>query len=183
MIHKKKTHHTLASKITVKPSEFMSKIPKLPVGWQEWCALPELHIPAIKVKIDSGAKTSALHAWDVKPFQRHGEWYLHFTVHPLQRNMHLTQECYAKVVDHRVIISSNGQKELRYIIGTTLILGTRSWEIEVSLTNRDSMAFRMILGRDALKGHAMIDPGKILKQGKLSKREIRKLYLAEKPKP
>lgn len=171
MIHKKKSPQS-----TEKTKELLSKTPKLAVGWQEWCALPDLHIPAIKVKIDSGAKTSALHAWDVKPIQRQGEWYLQFVVHPLQRNMQLTQTCYAKLIDHRVITSSNGQKELRYVIATTLSLGSQTWEIEVSLTNRDSMAFRMLLGRDALKGRVVIHPGKILRQGKYSKRQIRTLY-------
>lgn len=150
------------------------------MGWQEWCALPQLHIPAIKVKLDTGAKTSALHAWDVKPVQRHGEHYIHFIVHPLQRNMQLTQICHAKLIDHRVFISSNGQKEWRYVISTSITLGIRSFEIEISLTNRDTMAFRMILGRDALKGQVIIDPGKMMRQGKLTKRQIRSLYLDAK---
>lgn len=171
MIHKKKR-----KPIINLTSDNLNKIPKLPVGWQEWCAFPQLNIPAIKVKIDSGAKTSALHAWNVKPVKRHGEWYVNFIVHPLQRNMQLTQECSAKLQDHRLITSSNGQQELRYVIATIITLGLRSWEIEISLTNRDSMAFRMLLGRDALKGQVIIDPGKILRQGKLSKREIRLLY-------
>jgi ribosomal protein S6--L-glutamate ligase len=177
MIHKKKTivAHT-------KTAEQLSKISKLSVGWQEWCAFPQLHIPAIKVKIDSGAKTSALHAWDVKPIQRQGEQYVHFIVHPLQRNMLLTRECCERLIDYRLITSSNGQQELRYVIATEITLGSRSWEIEVSLTNRDNMAFRMILGRDALKGQAIIDPAKILRQGRLSKREVRLLYQSHEGK-
>jgi hypothetical protein len=146
------------------------------VGWQEWCSLTKFHIPAIKAKIDTGAKTSALHAWDIRPFHRHGELYIHFTLHPIQRNIRITQVCSARVVDERVIISSSGQKERRYIITTPISLGDRTWEIELSLTNRDQMTFRMLLGRDALKGHLIVDPGRKLCLGMLSQKELRKLY-------
>lgn len=171
--------HRLFKKETTPPP---SHTPKLTVGWQEWCALPKLHLPAIKAKIDTGAKTSALHAWDVKYFHRQGEAFVHFIVHPLQRNLAITQACTARVVDQRVITSSTGQKELRYIISTPIVLGRMTWEIEISLTNRDSMAFRMLLGRDALKGHAIINPGRMLYQGRLSKKTLKTLYAAE-PKP
>jgi len=149
------------------------------VGWQEWCVLPKLHIPAIKAKIDTGAKTSVLHAWDVVPFHRHGEQFVHFIVHPLQRNDEVIVRCSAKVVDKRSIMSSIGHKQMRYVIRTPLLLGEMSWEIEVTLTNRDAMTFRMLLGRDALKGHSIVDPQKSLCQGKLSKGELIQLYIPE----
>src|SRR5262245_49870358 len=115
---------------------------KLRLGWQEWCTFPKLHVPAIKAKIDTGAKTSALHAWQIKPFHKHGQLYVHFILHPLQHNVRVTRHCTERVIDQRIIISSSGQRELRYIIATPILLGKELWEIELSLTNRDTMAFR-----------------------------------------
>lgn len=152
---------------------------KLMMGWQEWCGLPKLHLPAIKAKIDTGAKTSALHAWEVQPFHRHGELYVRFSVHPIQRNDDAVVQCVALVVDQRNVMSSIGHKQLRYVIRTPVMVGDMSWEIEVTLTNRDAMAFRMLLGRDALKGHAIVDPQRSLCQGKLTKRDLKQLYLLE----
>jgi len=146
------------------------------IGWQEWCALPKLHLPAIKAKIDTGAKTSALHASEIKPFHRHGELFVHFKVHPLQRTDELEIACTAHVTDHRVIMNSGGHKELRYVIRTAIVLGTLKWDIDISLTNRGPLVYRMLLGRDALKHHFMIEPGKKLYQGKYSIRQISRLY-------
>lgn len=165
----KKSIFNLKNRLVGKPA-------KLLVGWQEWCSLPKLHLPAIKAKIDTGAKTSALHAWDVHPFRRHGLLYVHFIVHPLQRNTDLTVRCTAKVIDQRTVMSSGGHKQRRYVISTPVIVGNSLWEIEVTLTNRDTMAFRMLLGRDALKGHAIVDPQSSLHQGKFKKSDLRKLY-------
>jgi len=152
------------------------KSSKIQIGWQEWCALPKLHIPAIKTKIDTGAKTSALHAWDIDTFHRHGELYVHFMVHPIQRNSRIHCFCTSHVVDKRSIMNTAGHKENRYIITTPITLGSTTWEIEIGLTNRDPLAFRMLLGRDALKGHTLIDPAKTLCQGKMSSRILKKLY-------
>lgn len=146
------------------------------VGWQEWCTLPKLNLPAIKAKIDTGAKTSALHAWDIETFHRHGELYVHFTLHPIQRDVQITRICSARVIDERIVMNSGGQKERRYVIYTPLSLGDITWNIEISLTNRDAMAFRMLLGRDALKGHLVVDPGKKLCLGKYLRKEVLKLY-------
>lgn len=155
--------------------------PKILLGWQEWCALPKLRIPAIKTKMDTGAKTAALHASEIEPFHRQGQSFVRFNVHPLQRNHLLQQHCTAPIVDQRLITNSGGHKELRYIIHTRIHLGTLAWDIEVSLTNRDPMVFRMLLGREALKGHSIIDPAKILCQGKMKNVDLRKLY-KNKPK-
>lgn len=174
--------HTIKRRILLRKLQplHLGKPPKVTIGWQEWCALPKLHVPAIKTKIDTGAKTSALHAFDVRPVTRHGELYVQFTLHPLQRNLHITQYCTAKVVDQRTVMNSGGHKELRYVINTPITLGQMTWEIEITLTNRDPMTFRMLLGRDALKGHSIIDPGKTLCQGKLNKRQINTLYMKHK---
>lgn len=149
---------------------------KILLGWREWCALPKLHIPAIKAKIDTGAKTSALHAWELESFHRHGERHVRFIVHPVQRNLALTIRSSAKVIDQRMVMSSDGHKQFRYVILTPIILGTDMWDIEVTLTNRDAMTFRMLLGRDALKGHTLIDPQKTFCQGKLPKSELKLIY-------
>ncbi|MFM8454739.1 MAG: ATP-dependent zinc protease [Gammaproteobacteria bacterium] len=146
------------------------------IGWQEWCALPQLHLPAIKAKIDTGAKTSVLHADDIKPFYRSGVLYVHFNVHPLQKNTQLNRLCTAKVVDQRIIMSSNGHKERRYVIHTPVMLGPIAWEIDITLTHRGPLSFRMLLGRDALKGHSLIDPSKTLLVTKLNSKQIKLLY-------
>ncbi len=150
--------------------------PKLLLGWQEWCALPTLRIPAIKAKVDTGAKTAALHASDIELFHRHSQSFVRFTIHPLPQIQTIQQRCTAPVVDQRLIRNSGGHKEMRYIIHTMIHLGTLSWDIEISLTNRDPMVFRMLLGRDALKGHSIVDPARILCQGKMKRSDIRKLY-------
>jgi len=147
------------------------------IGWQEWCALPKFDLPAIKAKIDTGAKTCVLHASDLHPFHRHGKLHVHFIVHPLQRSKKFETTCTAEVIDERTVMNSGGHKERRYVILSTLTLGEMTWDIELSLTNRDPMAFRMLLGRDALKNHSVIDPGKILIQGKLKARELHALYM------
>ena len=151
-------------------------LPKLIIGWQEWCALPKFHIPAIKCKIDTGAKTSALHADEIELFTRHGEHYVHFVVHPLQQQKRVEVRCTAKVIDERIIMNSGGKKEPRYVISTPIVLGHLTWHIDVSLTNRDPMTFRMLLGRDALSNLFVIDPHKILCQGKMGPQELKRLY-------
>ena len=119
---------------------------KIIVGSQEWCGFPDLGVPAIKARVDSGATTSSIHAFNIHPFKRHGESWVSFEVHPLQGNRRTTLKCEAKVVDRRMIRSSSGVTEKRYVISTPLSLGYRVWDIEVTLANRDSMGFRMLLG-------------------------------------
>lgn len=128
------------------------------IGWREWVALPKLHIPHIKAKIDTGAKTSALHAIDVKRLRHHGNDRVQFIVHPIQRNERKEVICRANLVDMRTITDSGGNKELRYVIETVLVLGHESFMIELTLTNRASMGFRMLLGRSALQKRFLINP-------------------------
>lgn len=168
---------TSSQKVTKLSKKTLSdKKDKMLIGCQEWCALPKLHLPAIKAKVDTGAKTSALHASDIKPFHRQGELFVHFMVHPLQRNTLKEQLCTALVIDQRLVMNTGGQKEQRYVILTTIELGGLSWEIEVSLTNRESLAFRMLLGRDALKGHSLINPGRTFIQGRFTPTQLKALY-------
>ena len=153
-----------------------SKPLKLLVGWQEWCALPKFNLPAIKAKIDTAAKTSALHASEILPFYQHGELYVNFVVPPLQRSQKFAVPCTAMVIDQRTVKNSGGHKELRYVVKTQIKLGDIIWTIDITLTNRDPMIFRMLLGRDALKGHSIIDPGQIFCHGKLNVKDLRSLY-------
>lgn len=130
----------------------------LRVGWREWLALPDLGIPAIKAKIDSGARTSALHAFEVSAYQADGRDYVKFQIHPVQRRNDIVTQCSAEVIDRRWVSDSGGHRELRYVIRTGVLLGTHTWPIELTLTDRDPMQFRMLLGRTAMSGRLLIDP-------------------------
>ena len=149
---------------------------KLLVGWQEWCALPDLHIPAIKAKVDTGAKTSSLHAFDIQPYRKMNKKHVKFSIHPLQNNDNLRITAKARVIDERDVVSSNGHKEHRYVIATTLELGDYAWDIELTLSNRDPMKFRMLLGREALAGQVIVDPAKRVCQTPLDGRKVKSLY-------
>ena len=128
------------------------------VGWREWLALPDLGIERIKVKIDTGARTSALHAFFVDPFQHQGEEWVRFGIHPLQHNSDKIIECQAPIKDRRVVTDSGGHREQRFVIESRVACGRFSWKAELTLTDRDSMKFRMLLGRTALTGRFLVDP-------------------------
>ena len=125
---------------------------KIQTGWREWVALPELGLPQIKAKIDTGARTSALHAFFVEPFFDKNQEMVRFGVHPLQKRFDLEIICTCPVKDYRRVSDSGGHQEMRYVVETVIHLGPHSWPIEITLTNRDNMRFRMLLGRTALKG-------------------------------
>ena len=124
----------------------------LRLGWREWLALPDLNIPAIKAKIDTGARTSALHAYFVEPYTENGVSMVRFGVHPLQKRLDLEIICTAKVKDYRSVSDSGGHREMRYVIETIIQVGQQQRQIEMTLTNRDNMKFRMLLGRTAMAG-------------------------------
>ncbi|MEC7816313.1 MAG: ATP-dependent zinc protease [Pseudomonadota bacterium] len=140
---------------TVQPTPAENKIA---LGWREWVALPDLDIRRIKAKVDTGARTSCLHTFRTEPYLHNGERWVRFWVHPVQHDMHQVVECNARVLDERTVSDSGGHKELRLAIETTLVVGDRSWPIEMTLTNRDSMRFRMLLGRTAMAGRSMVYP-------------------------
>lgn len=131
---------------------------KIGLGWREWVALPDLDIGQIKAKVDTGARTSCLHTFRTEPYTEAGERRVKFWVHPVQNDMHQVVECDAKVLDERSVSDSGGHEELRMVIETTLVVGEKSWPIEMTLTNRDSMRFRMLLGRTAMSGRAVVYP-------------------------
>lgn len=129
------------------------------IGWREWLCLGELGVERIKTKIDTGARTSALHAFDIRPFTDHGAPHVAFVLHPRQRHRLPEVECIAEVFDERQVTSSNGYRELRYIIRTEATLAGLTWPIEISLADRDPLGFRMLLGRQAVRDHFVIEPG------------------------
>jgi len=129
---------------------------RIEIGWREWLALPELNIPFIKAKIDTGARSSALHAFFVEPFRKDGCEMVRFGVHPLQGREDIEIICESPIKDYRQVSDSGGHQEMRYVIETIAKLGENSWPIEMTLTNRDSMKFRMLLGRTAMKGMTVL---------------------------
>jgi len=146
------------------------------IGCEEWINLPELSIPAIKARVDSGAKTSSLHAVNIKPFNFENNIWVSFEVHPIQNNRKVVVHCKAPVVDKRNIRSSSGHSEKRYVVKTSTRIGQDQWEIELTLTNRDSMGYRMLLGREAMKGRLLVDPEKRFCQGALDEANLAELY-------
>jgi len=130
------------------------------VGWREWVRLPSLGIRRIKAKIDTGARTSALHAFHVEAFDKDGEPWVRFRIHPKQYRNDLEQVCEARIKDERVVTDSGGHKESRYVIETELELAGKKWPVEITLTSRDDMRFRMLLGRTAMHDRIVVNPAR-----------------------
>ncbi len=149
---------------------------KIIVGSEEWCSFPSLGIPAIKARVDSGAKTSSLHAFNIATFTRNNEAWVGFDVHPIQNNRKVNVRCECPVVDRRYVKSSSGTKEKRYVINVPLQLGGEIWDVEVTLTNRDAMGYRMLLGRQAMSGKILVDPASNFSLGDKGASEVLQLY-------
>jgi hypothetical protein len=147
------------------------------IGWREWAALPQLGIAYIKPKIDTGARSSSLHVSKVEEFQRGDTTYVRFKVHPIQRRKDFGVETEAKVLEYRNVKSSSGQKTRRPVILTEIRILGQSWYIELTLADRDAMGFRMLLGREAVRGRFLVDAGKSFYGGRppaKRKKKIRK---------
>jgi ribosomal protein S6--L-glutamate ligase len=149
---------------------------KIILGSEEWCTLPELGIPSIKARVDSGAKTSALHAKNIAPFIKDGQNWVKFDINPIQNNVKTIINCEAPLVDKRVVKSSSGFREQRYVIQTSLDIGNSKWVIEMTLTNRDSMGFRMLLGREAMSGRVLVDPEQQYLLGQNTPDNLKEVY-------
>ena len=136
------------------------------LGWREWVGFPDLGIVQIKAKVDSGARTSCLHAFRVEPFEREGRDWVSFDIHPQQGNTDEVITCEAPVLDKRAVRDSGGHEEIRYVIETTIRIGERSHTAEVTLTDRDTMKFRVLLGRSMFRGEYLVDASRSYLCGK-----------------
>lgn len=146
--------------VSRKPARPHRRTSKPTIGWREWIALPDLGVEALKVKVDTGARSSALHAFDVRSFERDGIEYVRFTVHPRQRDASESIEAECPVIARRWVTTSSGHRTRRPVIRTPVELLGQVWEIEVTLTNRDAMGFRMLLGRQAIRRRFLVDVSK-----------------------
>src|SRR5690606_16180281 len=151
----------------------------LVMGWREWLELPELGVKRVKAKVDTGARSSSLHAEGIELFQLRGQIVVRFIVLPLQRSRLEPVSCQAPLYDERYVKSSNGSRELRPVIRTAVSWGGQSWEIDVTLTSRDLMGFRMLLGREAIRRRYLVDTGRSYIGGRppKKKRRIKKASL------
>ncbi|MEQ9000422.1 MAG: RimK/LysX family protein [Coleofasciculus sp. B1-GNL1-01] len=147
------------------------------IGWRERVALPDLGISQIKAKIDTGARSSALHAFDVETFSRDDKTMVRFKVHPYQRDTHRTVSAEAELIDQRQVRNSGGHAQLRPVIQTMVELNGERWLIELTLTNRDVMGFRMLLGRQAVRKRFLVDAGRSFVQSATGKRKLKQTTL------
>ncbi|WP_319550582.1 RimK/LysX family protein [Desulfogranum marinum] len=141
------------------------------IGWREWVKLPDLGIDKIKAKVDSGARSSSIHAFNIKKFHKDGEQWVRFSIHPIQRSKMDALDVEAKVLESRSIKSSNGIAKIRPVILTKIELLGKIWEVELTLASRDNMGFRMLLGREAFRNRFLVDCGRSYYGGKPEKQK------------
>nr|CAA6823242.1 MAG: Ribosomal protein S6 modification protein [uncultured Thiotrichaceae bacterium] len=142
------------------------------LGWREWVSMPELGLPAIKAKIDTGARTSALHAFHVERYRQHGQDWVCFHIHPIQKDLETVVVGNALLKDERLVKDSGGHTEMRYVIETPLKVGEIALPIELTLTNRDNMRFRMLIGRQAMNNNFVVNPARSYLQGKKPSKHV-----------
>jgi ribosomal protein S6--L-glutamate ligase len=146
------------------------------VGWTEWVSLPGLSLPFIKAKVDTGAATSSLHAYNIQFITHQGKKFVKFEAHPIQHNAKVVKHCIAPLIGTRRVRSSNGELQVRPVILTSLNIGNNKWQIELNLTNRDYMGKRMLIGREAMQGRILVNPSHKFLHGKVSAKKIKDLY-------
>lgn len=146
------------------------------IGSAEWCSFETLKIPAIKARIDSGAKTSSIQATHIRRFKRGGESWVSFEVNPLQDNLSFSIRCESKIIDTRMVRSSSGISEKRFVIQVPVSIGENTFEIELTLANRDGMDFRMLLGREAMQDRFLVNPSTRYKFGDYNEDELKSMY-------
>ena len=150
---------------------------KTVIGWEEWVSLPEIGLPLLKAKVDTGAHTSALHATNIKVVRRGEKRFVRFRINPVHKNRKVIVKCIAPLIDRRIVVDSGGHREKRYVISTDLVIGKKREPIEITLTNRKTMAFRMLLGRQAMDvAKLMVDPVKSCVMGQYSLHQVLAIY-------
>jgi hypothetical protein len=130
------------------------------IGWREWIVFPQFGDARVKAKVDTGARTSAIHATNIQPLEREGQAHVAFILYPNQDDDSGAVECEAPLVETRSITDSGGHEEERYVVSTDIELAGRRWPIELSLTDRNMMGFRMLLGRSAMRNRLIVRPDK-----------------------
>lgn len=153
------------------PTEY--ETPLVIIGWREWVALPDLRIAHIKAKIDTGARSSSLHAFEIEPFDKSGQRWVRFQVHPIQRREDFTVACEAMVHDVRNVKSSSGVSTERFVILTPVLWMGQQWTVELTLADRTEMGFRMLVGREAVRGRMLVDPSRSYFGGRPPRRRRR----------
>ncbi|MBC8377063.1 MAG: ATP-dependent zinc protease [FCB group bacterium] len=149
-----------------------SKSQKMPVvGWREWVELPDLGVKSIKAKVDTGARSSSLHAFGMETFKKDDRDWVRFNLHPIQRRSKPTILAEAEVLEYRSVRSSSGKASLRPVIITTLNILGQSYKVELTLASRDKMGFRMLLGREAIRSKFLVDSGRSFFGGKPPRRK------------
>ena len=146
------------------------------VGNAEWCALPQLKIPAIRARIDSGAKTSSIHAVNIEEFYKNRQQWVRFEIHPLRIHTDVMIVCEAPVYDYRLVKSSTGVAQPRYVIETYIEMGGEKWTIQVTLANRRSMGFQLLLGRQAMTHRMLINPSEDFQLTRYTRKQVREFY-------